>query len=683
MASPPADLIVLFRGKASSKQKALDAENAYTTLLETLRNAGLKAVGKKGAQDGQVMVFVCAPEGLLANLVQNDRYREFINGVPTYTLPSVPRNLNSQPLTSSERIRYTYDYLTAPAVDGGLGIAPGAEPWRRVEGIMALHDRGFNERWLHSWTSHKLGLGFSDTELEKVKNEFGEQLALYFAFVSFYAKALVVPTGLGIAFWAYGVPYHPLYSGLLCLWSIVFVEWWRLRERAISVRWGSYGTSKVELRRAEFQAAGGANDKHDESAFPWWKREARIVASLPVVAVFSAALTLLLTGIFVVEAFMTQLYTGPGVKYISLVPTALFLLLVPRLVGYYQTYAVSLSGWENHVFKSSYDRSLALKTFALSSIVAYGGLYLSAFVYVPFGEEIMHIVQSTFFTPITAQDEKVAVARKVLNADRLKSQVFAYLVTNQVVGEFMEIGLPAISRWIRRAKNGDMKKRAEKRTLTEAEALLVDARKQVALPEYDVFGDYSEMVTQFGYCVLWSTCWTLAPVGALVNNWVELRGDAIKIATMGRRPIPRRVESIGPWMEILTFLTWQGALINSALVYLFYGGSTSPIREGSSGAAVLVQSALRPALLIALSTSHAYLLVRALVRHVLVRAVWRGSEEEVKLAKCEKETKRLWLNEVGGNAKAESGASPTATTATTGTFWEDDEGLGEVRKKAQ
>lgn len=36
---------------------------------------------------------------------------------------------------------------------------------------------------------------------------------------------------------------------------------------------------------------------------------------------------------------------------------------------------------------------------------------------------------------------------------------------------------------------------------------------------------------------------------ALLNNWLEVRSDAFKIATHGRRPLPVRVDTIGPWLE--------------------------------------------------------------------------------------------------------------------------------------
>lgn len=63
--------------------------------------------------------------------------------------------------------------------------------------------------------------------------------------------------------------------------------------------------------------------------------------------------------------------------------------------------------------------------------------------------------------------------------------------------------------------------------------------------------DYAEMVTQFGYVVVWSCVWPLAPVFALLNNYLEIRGDALKVTQHVRRPIGDRVETIGSWLDTL------------------------------------------------------------------------------------------------------------------------------------
>lgn len=104
--------------------------------------------------------------------------------------------------------------------------------------------------------------------------------------------------------------------------------------------------------------------------------------------------------------------------------------------------------------------------------------------------------------------------------------MYAFTVTNQVINLFLEIGLPYITRGADQARgkahlsashsNGSSKKKRvdfedeEKGAKGERE-FLERVRREVALPEYTPFADYSEMVTQFGYVALWSTIWPLAP----------------------------------------------------------------------------------------------------------------------------------------------------------------------------
>ena len=92
-----------------------------------------------------------------------------------------------------------------------------------------------------------------------------------------------------------------IYSTFLFVWSVVFVEWWRLQERILSVRWCTRGSFRVEKRRADHI-----------TGLPWWRKEARKTASIPVILLFASVLAVVLTGIFVLEAFVTQLYKGPG-----------------------------------------------------------------------------------------------------------------------------------------------------------------------------------------------------------------------------------------------------------------------------------------------------------------------------------------------------------------------------------
>ena len=60
-----------------------------------------------------------------------------------------------------------------------------------------------------------------------------------------------------------------------------------------------------------------------------------------------------------------------------------------------------------------------------------------------------------------------------------------------------------------------------------------------------LFYEYLEMILQFGFISIFSACFTLGPLFALINNLLEIRLDAKKMITTMRRPVSQRVKNIG------------------------------------------------------------------------------------------------------------------------------------------
>ena len=75
---------------------------------------------------------------------------------------------------------------------------------------------------------------------------------------------------------------------------------------------------------------------------------------------------------------------------------------------------------------------------------------------------------------------------------------------------------------------------------------------------------------RFGYLALFSPVWPLVPIGFLINNWIELRSDLLKISIEARRPDPVRTDGLGSWIDSLNFLTWLGSIVTAAIVHLFH-----------------------------------------------------------------------------------------------------------------
>ncbi|GBE86287.1 DUF590-domain-containing protein [Sparassis latifolia] len=753
---PTVDLVLVFRsssGKVLSRpharENARQAERQYTLLLHVLKKGGLRAVGKCGEREGQLLVLVSCPLETVARLSQRELHSDFVSGLPMAN-PSAVFDVQTKQLTPANHLRLIHTYVTSTIAEGGLGVVPGSKEWDRVESVMALHDHAFNDAWIRSWTTRGQLLS---PKFDAIRDQFGEAIALYFHFLYHYTNFLLFISAAGVYYYFWGVPYSPVYSSILLLWSITFVESWRIKQRVLSVRWGTNGSFRVEKRRAQ--------------AVPkrWWQKDFKMLASMPVIFLFAAVLGVLLTVVFVFEAFVTQLYTGPGHRYISFAPTILVSVLVPRFLKIYHGYAVAMTNWENHAHQSTHDASLTVKTFSLTAVAEYLGLALSAFVYVPFGEDVMIFVQNilekntslydavgtvvSLFSPnvttyrsgrgtskasvrstttpgIRTQGKgmwemDIMNARNKLSPTRLQDQMFASTVTNQVVDTFFEIGLPYVMRAVNSLRSGKGLSLAagsagassvvkKKRVMFEDQAgekdLAKDAngkeerefmervRREVALPDYDVFEDYREMVSQFGYVALWSTIWPLAPVMSLLNNWFEMRSDAFKIAVHTRRPLPSRTDTIGPWLDSLTFLSWLATLTNSALVYLFRPSDhCKPLKtslernnhhlsQPTSSSRQLLLSAL----LIALAASHGYIIVRVLIRHVLERVLWRGSEEQSERERVETLVKEHYLKSLGVADVVSVEGNETTDTDLQGdleAFWMYDEGLDELTRETK
>jgi anoctamin-10 len=209
---------------------------------------------------------------------------------------------------------------------------------------------------------------------------------------------------------------------------------------------------------------------------------------------------------------------------------------------------------------------------------------------------------------------------------------------------------------------------------------------------------------------------------ALFNNIFEFPSDAFKIITHFRHPLPQRTDTIGPWLDCLSFLVWLSALTNSALVYLFrpQGTATVSSTAKTSAAAAAVpaashveiqranmQEVLARTLFISLAASHGFILLRAVVRHVLEHVMWHGSEEKKRLDDAAREVKEQYVQSIqrrggttGSTPPLGLEASPItesttafvplpsvvaeegqrAETPSGDEFWQFDEGLDEIRK---
>ena len=308
--------------------------------------------------------------------------------------------------------------------------------------------------------------------------------------------------------------------------------------------------------------------------------------------------------------------------------------MIPTISTILTEIATRLNDFENWETTDNYEASLTQKIFVLNFITSYLGIFLTAFVYVPFGSLIVPYLDIFQLTarPFATDEKQLATPKSgfTINPDRLRKQVIYFTVTAQIVNFAMETIVPYVTRkgfskYQKMKASSAAKKGADPNAVPadnpEEAAFLARARSEAELPVYDVASDLREMVVQFGYLSLFSVVWPLTACSFLVNNWIELRSDAAKICLEMQRPTPYRADSIGPWLDSLGFLTWLGSITTAALVYMFSNDGLGPDGNPST-----IQGW---ALLLAIFCSeHIYLVVRLAVRFAISKIDSPGQQKE-------------------------------------------------------
>lgn len=420
------------------------------------------------------------------------------------------------------------------------------------------------------------------------------QIAFYFAFTQSYFQFLIAPAAIGGSVWFLLGGFSPVYAIASTLWTIVFVEYWKHQEYDLAVKWGVKGVSKIHSKRREYQHEKEATDPvtgETVKIFPATKRLQRQLLQVPFAIAAAIVLGSLIATAFAIEIFISEVYSGPLKSILVFLPTGILTTGLPVLTGIFTNIATRLTQFENYETDAAHETAMTQKIFILNFITSYLGIFLTAFVYVPFGSLIVPYLDifSVTVSAFAENDKQLRTPSSSsfhINPDRLRKQVIYFTVTAQIVNLGMEVIVPYLKRQgfmkykemqtSRAAKNGGSAPDPSENDNPEEAQFLARVRKESELDVYNVTDDLREMVLQFGYLSLFSVVWPLTGISFLINDWVELRADAIKICVEMQRPTPSRRDTIGPWLDSLSFLSWIGAVTTSALVYMFSGENGGP-----------------------------------------------------------------------------------------------------------
>lgn len=606
-----------------------EAVGKLNALCADLSGAGLEVEVRPG--DGQtLLVFARARKDHLDSTVYKSRVKDWLWEITRLQPPTGKDGPLVDDAFEAENVLSMYHLVNWSQEIGGAGITPGRGKWECVKSIFPIHNEPANSALLRH-LSKKLFLG--DDDLDSIRDLFGSKVAFYFAFMQTYTAFLFFPAITGFLAWMFLPKYSLTYAILVLFGCTIFLEYWKIRQTDLSIRWNVKGVGSLKVSRPSFKYESVVVDAvgRTKHIYPKWKAILRQLVQIPFFAVAIVVLGSIIAAVFAIEVLVSEAYDGPYQSWLEYLPTVLLAVSLPYINTFLEDMAEWLAEFENHRTSDNFDVSLTQKRFVLSFIANYLPILLTAFVYIPMGDLIVPQLRDALRRMLGRGGTDPALIHIAADfrsdPDRLRNEIIAMTMTGQFSDMFEEMILPFIKIRLRdwwHHRQHAAKPTSHRRSLSAVvaddpaeAAFLRRVRHQADLEPYNVQDDISEMAIQFGHLALFAPAWPLVSVGFLINDWIELRSDFLKLCTQHQRPHPVRTDGIGPWIDALDALAWLGSISTAAIVHMFSGGGAGSFEGKAASWLGLLATVF--------VSEHIYILLRVLVHSVLQRVV--GSKQ--------------------------------------------------------
>ncbi|XP_058804828.1 anoctamin-4-like isoform X2 [Phymastichus coffea] len=433
---------------------------------------------------------------------------------------------------------------------------------------------------LEEWGNAKMWIKVQP--LDTIREYFGINFAMYFAWLGFYTYMLIPASIAGIITFFYGLitiksnrladdtcsnwakntimcpqcdktcdfwrlsetclltritylfdnPAIVYFAVFISVWSVFYLELWKRRAAELSYRWGlgqwdrtadhsrpQYLSTLANIKIFRVKEKINPVTGEKEPHVSFWK--VRVPATF-----FSFSVVLLLTALALAAVFAVVLY-----RMASITSTSLF----GHDIGY-------------NISQSNY------KTFAIPAIAA--GINLVCILVLNFIYDWL-AVYLTEMELLRTQSEF---------DDSLTLKVYLFQFINYYASIFYIAFLKGKFVGYPMKYNKILGFRQEE---CSPGGCLLELSIQLTIIMIGVRGlydEYLEMVIQFGFITLFVVAFPLAPLFALANNVFEMRLDASKFLRHYRRPVPRRARDIGIWGRILEALARISITTNGFII---------------------------------------------------------------------------------------------------------------------
>ncbi|CAG9311621.1 unnamed protein product [Blepharisma stoltei] len=426
---------------------------------------------------------------------------------------------------------------------------------------------------IHEWNNK---IWDTNLPLGKIRNYFGEKIALYFSFIAFAAEFLKRSSYVGLIIFILQYSFDSRdtkviwFNAIFCVyvsgWATTFLEIWRRKESALSVEWGQTDYEDDEVARPQFRGTLRRSPVNDDLEEVYYdpKRRIRYFVLAAVVTTFMVCVVLgMVASIMILRWELTDKLTLSGLDYSGTVCSTLNAFQIQCFNMIYGKIAIKLNNLENHRTQSEYENSLVIKTYAFQFANSFNSLFYIAFFKTNWEGCIVK----------TGNHKERKIGANCM--DELNTQLICLFVV-AFLKNILELGIPFIKFKLKqkefKQKEADRKRLLALISVTDYEVLREDIDAQVQLPPYvtrevdGTLGDYMELAVLFGYITLFAVSFPLSSVLAFVILMFEIQVDKYKLLHLVRRPQPMGAKDIGTWWPIFNFNCIAAIFTNLAIL---------------------------------------------------------------------------------------------------------------------
>lgn len=591
---------------------------------------------------------------------------------------------------SSER-QLIIDYIIRLKIkDGGAELDHTSEIGRHIKQRFPLHMESklnsLRHKWVTFWKLENPGVvsaawsplstplretfrrikesfdsfqnGLLRQPLDNIAEYFGEDVAFYFALLSFYTRWLIFPSLIGFFVFCFQVVDKTLdhvlcipYAIIVMIWACFLLAFWRQKSSAFAHRWGVLDYEVEEAERPEFYGNYEYDDTTGEvrKVYPQWKRTLKYMITVPVIGLLVIVMILIMSTVFYTQdslyqdymrnqpldymprfSFLFAYFQGINMDTTSMPPLemqnitstimdnghlvnvtsttiidpwkthvtyrdmlnsdyimATFLypciygVIVDLMAKSFERLGIYLNDFENHRTTTVYMNRLVLKVFSFQFITVFTSLYYYAFVANHGEASYMHMAVTIFSLMTVGQYYaafmelflpsilyRISLYRMKISIANINRQVYKareYLDNKEDSLNIQDMHSQRDDCGIQLEKISQDNKWINKR-IGYVEQSRSRCWEESLMFRYTTFSDYTHLVVQLGFVLLFSIVFPLAPLLALLNNICLIRLGAIKICYLRQRPIAKKVGSIGVYEDVLQVMSVAGIITNCGIM---------------------------------------------------------------------------------------------------------------------